>query len=172
MTIELQDFTSSKRSERVKVPLNGVNYWCVPELAADYIIHLTNLQTRGELRAAELPEGWSLDDLAEPDPEKLAELEKLGGGMLVAMLRLYTEAMEPDSWATFREHMRALPKEGITPAERKRRTERLITFRQFTLVFRALMEHYTGRPTTPSDSSSNGSGGTGGTSTAGAQAAG
>lgn len=171
MTIELQDYTSAKRSERVKVPLNGVNYWCVPELAADYIVHLTNLQARGEMKAAELPEGWTLDDLATPDAEKLAELEKLGGGMLVAMMRLFTEAMEPDSWTTFRENMRPVPPKGLSPAERKRRVERLITFRQFTLVFRALMEHYTGRPTTPSDSSSNGSGGTGGTSTAGARAA-
>lgn len=170
MTVELQDFTSAKRTERVKVPLNGVNYWGVPELAADYVVELMNA-TGGGRKALELPPGFTMDDLADLTPEKQAELAEVGGGMLAAMVGFFVEALEPDSWETFRENMKRPPKKGITPAERRKRDQRLITWPQFQLVFKAMLTHYMGRPTTPSDSSSNGSGGTGGTSTAGARAA-
>ena len=164
--MELQDFTGLRRTEKVVVPLNGVRYHCVPELAGQTFMDLAP-STGADEAPPELPEGVTLDEVADMDPAIAAKLDSAGVRRLRQMFDLLEEAMEPDSWATWQANMRR-PEKGLTPAKRKQHLDRLITIPQMAAVFRALVTHYAGRPTTPSSSLSNGDGGTGGSSTAAA----
>jgi len=167
---ELQDFTGMKRTEKVVIPLNGVRYHGLAEVAGETFLDLVP-QSGGAEAVAELPEGVTMDDLANLDPATAAKLDRSGAAQMVKMVQFLEEVLEPASWTDWQANMRR-PAKGLTPAKRQQHLDRMITIPQMAAVFRALVSHYAGRPTGPSSSSSNGDGGTGGTSTAGAPAAG
>lgn len=162
--MQLTDFSSLKAppDATVTIPLNGVNYHAIADIAADVVLSAASVEAADDV--VTLPEGVSLDQLADTDPATAARLERAGASNLVRLTRFMEQVMEPDSWATWCANMK-MPDKGLTPAARKKHLERMITLRQLLAVFRALLAHYSGRPTEPSSSSPNGDGGTGGTST-------
>ena len=150
--MKLTDHSHEKRTEKVTVPLNGVNYHCVPDIPADVI---TGMAPTTDDDAADLPEGVSLDDVAKMEPEVRARLNRAGAGNIARMRDFLHTVMEPDSWATWTKNLAALP-EGATPAQRRTHAQQSITMKQMTLVFRDLVGYYAGRPTEASSPSSSG----------------
>jgi len=166
--VQLEDYSNLRApvDEKVTIPLNGVNYHAAADVAADVALGST---VASSTDMPEIPEGMTMEQLAESNPGAAARLSKAGGSSLMKALDFIETVMEPDSWEQWQANMKR-PEKGLTPAKRKAHLERMITLPQMLAVFKALLKHYTGRPTTPSAPSQNGVGGTGGTSTDGAPA--
>lgn len=165
--VQLTDYSSmrSPAGEQVTIPLNGVNYHAVPEVASDVMLAAASASV--DVDVADIPAGTTmdnLDELAETNPAVAAKLGKAGLSMVERAQRFMIEVLEPDSLQRWLANCKA-PERGLTPAKRKAHLARMITLPQMLAVFKALLAHYAGRPTSPSDSSQNGAGGTGGNST-------
>lgn len=160
--VQLEDYSGLRAQEKVQVPLNGVRYHCVAEVAADLILGLGSSTDIDAM--PELPAGVTLDDLATGDPATAMKLERAGSHRLLQMMDFLRDVMEPESHEQWLANMK-MPAKGITPAQRAKHLGRMISLPQMTAVFGALMRHYSGRPTKPSPSSPNGDGGTGTDST-------
>lgn len=166
--VQLTDFSSLRApaDEKVTIPLNGVNYHAVAEIAADVMLGASSASVDIE-DLGDVPAGTTMDDIdnmTETNPAMAAKLGKAGMSMVERAQRFMHEVLEPDSYAQWVANSKA-PAKGLTPAKRKAHLARMITLPQMLAVFKALISHYAGRPTPPSDSSQNGAGGTGGNST-------
>lgn len=173
--VQLTDFSSLRKpaDEKVTIPLNGVNYHAVAEIAADVMLAAAaaSIDVEG---LADVPAGTTMDNLdklADSNPVLAAKLGQAGMSMVERAQRFMIAVLEPDSLQQWLTNIKP-PEPGLTPAKRKTHLARMITLPQMLAVFKALLAHYGGRPTQPSDSSQNGAGGTGGNSTETVPAAG
>jgi hypothetical protein len=167
LSFQLPDYSSLREAEPsgVVIPLNGVRYHAIPEVAADQLMSAS----QGAVSA--LPEnlgdvaaGTSLETLVETNPGLAAAMAKAGSSTLTRAREFILSVLEPDSATKWLANIQPPPK-GLTPAKRREYQKTMITMRQQMAVFKDLVAFYSGRPTAPSSSSSNGDGGTGGTST-------
>lgn len=184
--VKLDDFSHLREGrERVEIPLNGATYWAIPEPPADVLMEATQLASGPELaelqRLVEKAAAGTDEEraLLEADPGTQLAAARMGGDMAVRAVRMLQAVLEPESLERWVANMKPYPplEEGATAAKRKRWEEgraqhdrERISAPQLMSVWRGLMAHYGGRPTTPSGSSVNGSGSGGGTSMAGAPA--
>lgn len=153
--MKLTDHSHVKRTEKVTVPLNGVNYHCVPDVPADLIMGMAPTDAED----VKLPEGVTMDDVASMEGEVRDRLRRAGADNIARMRDFLRDVMEPDSWETWQTNLRRLA-DGATPAQRRKHQQAAITMPQMTLVFRDLVKYYAGRPTEPSSPSSSGADGT------------
>lgn len=165
--MELTDYSALRAAPgtRIRIPLNGVHYFAEADVPADLILDAVLDDAASAVR--DLPEGMSMEELAEANPGLAGKLSAAGSSSFTKALAFMREVLEPDSWEQWEANMRR-PEKGLTPKKRQEHQARYITVAQLLAVFKDLVRHYCGRPTGPSSSSQNGDGGTGGTSTGGA----
>lgn len=156
--MQIQDFTDLKPvSDDIEIPLNGVVYYADPNPAADLVLAAVGTGGLSDDDIALLVEAANNGQEAMT-PTQQGRAAVAGMSATTRALRFLQDVLRPESAATWAENMKA------------KGTPEAITLAQCMAVYRALLEVYTGRPTTPPPSSRNGRGGTGRSSTAGARA--
>lgn len=209
--MELRDFSDLRTSgttltdhsgmrtgeDRLRIPLNGQEYWAMAEPPAELILSAMGQVGGGEDLAAELAKLTSgsgvgtetLEQLAQTNPVLMMKVASAGMTQTERSIAFLQAVLLPESarrWAYF---MKAPPLETACDADDPRRVpgieppvrpttddeqaehrRYMITLRQCMAVYQDLIRAYGGRPTVPPSSSESGHGGTGGTSTAGAPA--
>ncbi len=165
--VEFPDFSelrAARQGDRIKIPLNGQNYYADPEPPADLVLEAVGAQPLSQEVADALA--------AEPDGSTLTAdqrrlVQDTGHSATQRMMQFMQVVLEPESaerWATY---MRPVPITA-TAKERQDHDKRRVTLAQVKAVYQQLLAVYSGGRPTEAPSSSNGHGATGTSSTAGA----
>lgn len=165
----IPDFSSLRETEdTIPIPLNGATYYAVAHPPAEAVMRATaspiDDETAQQLQAAGVTDETGLQKLGETNMVLAIRMAAASGSNMERAIRFIQEVLVPESRSAFAAAMRPLP-DGASPEQAAMHQKVAITMPQILAVFRALIGHYTGRPTAPPPDSVRSDGGTGQTST-------